>query len=138
MYCSNPDCPDYQVTGVHGEYVDTVTVCPYCGEPLVENLPAAAEGESTALFDAPACAGGDELELVFETSDPSEVAVVRSILDGADIPSLVRGEEEFDAFRGARSAFRFNPRGGAVRFLVPASRAEEARALLTEVDPEHD
>jgi hypothetical protein len=136
MYCSNPDCPDYQVTGVHGEYVDTVTVCPYCGERLVANLPAASNNESTALFDAPPCAGEVELELVFETSDPSEVAIIRSILDGAGIPSLVRGEEEFDALRGARSAFRFNPRGGVVRFLVPFSRAEEARALLTEVEPE--
>lgn len=136
MYCANTDCPDFHATGVHGEYVDGVTVCPYCGEPLVENLPAAAERESTALFNAPPCVGEDELETIFETSDPSEVAVIRSILDGAGIPSLLRGEEEFDALRGARSAFRLNPRGGAVRFLVPASRAEEARALLTEVDPE--
>ncbi len=136
MYCVNPDCPDFQATGLHGEYVDGVAICPYCGEPLVENLSEETATESTSLFETPPMIGEDDLEAVFETSDPSEVAVIRSILDGAGIPSLVRGEEEFDSFRGARSAFRYNPRGGAVRFLVPAGRSEEARALLTEVEPE--
>ena len=136
MYCANPDCPDYLATGVHGEYVVGVTACPYCGEPLVASLPEEAEPAATTLFDVVRPEGNGDLEVVFETSDPSEVAVIRSILDGAGIPSIVRGEEEFDSFRGARSAFRFNPRGGTVRFLVPATRAEEARVLLTEVDPE--
>lgn len=136
MYCSNPDCPDFQATGVHGEYVDGVPDCPYCGERLVESLPTEGGKPSTTLFDAPRPPVDEELEVVIECSDPSEVAVIKSILEGAGIPNLIRGEEEFDSFRGAKSAFRLNPRGGTVRFLVPASRAEEARALLTQTEPE--
>ena len=136
MYCPNPDCPDFQATGVHGEYVAGVPDCPYCGERLVESLPTEGGMASTTLFDAPRPPVDEELEEVIESSDPSEVPVIKSILEGAGIPNLIRGEEEFDSFRGAKSAFPLNPRGGVGRFLVPASRAEEARALLTQTEPE--
>jgi len=72
---------------------------------------------------------------VLETSDPAEFEIVKSILAGAGIPFLVQGHEQFKAFRGGHAAFRFNPRAGALVFLVPAERAEEARALLTATEP---
>jgi hypothetical protein len=71
---------------------------------------------------------------VYETSDPSEVPVVRSFLDAQGVPHVVVGEERFDAFRGSLSPFRFNPRAGVVAFLVPGDYAEVARELLTEFD----
>ena len=72
----------------------------------------------------------DDLEAVFETSDPTEVAVVTSLLRSEGIECLVRGEERFDPFRGALSALRFNPLAGRVEVVVPRERAEEAREIL--------
>ena len=72
----------------------------------------------------------ESLEVVLETADPIEVAIVKSLLEGASIPYLTRGEDQYDAFRGAFRGTVFSPRGRAVAFLVPASRAEEARLLL--------
>ena len=72
----------------------------------------------------------ESLEVVLETADPIEVAIVKSLLEGASIPYLTRGEDQYDAFRGAFRGTVFSPRGRAVAFLVPASMAEEARLLL--------
>lgn len=74
----------------------------------------------------------ESLELVLETVDSTEVAVIKSLLEGAGIPYLTSGEDQYDAFRGAFRGTVFSPRGRPVAFLVPASMAEEARLLLQE------
>jgi hypothetical protein len=74
------------------------------------------------------------LEVVLETIDPTEVAIVKSLLESAGIPYLTRGEDEYDAFRGAFRGTIFNPHGRPVAFLVPVSMAKEARLLLQEGD----
>jgi hypothetical protein len=138
MYCPNPKCPDFISTGKHGEYVASVTTCPYCGETLVESPPDPVEppAETSDIVDNEPMPNqpGDDLEPIFETSDPTEVAVVRSFLDAQGIPHLVIGEERFDAFRGVLSPFRFNPRAGLVVFLVSSPYAEIARELLDDFD----
>ena len=75
-----------------------------------------------------------DLEPVFETTDPTEIPVVRSFLDAQGIPHVVVGEERFDAFRGSLSPFRFNPRAGIVAFLVPSAYADVTRELLVEIE----
>jgi hypothetical protein len=139
MFCPNSKCPDFVDTGKHGEYVAGITSCPYCGEVLVENLASHAEPP----LEEPVGLGErveqtyqteEDLEPVFETSDPTEVPVVRSFLDAHGIPHVMVGEERFDAFRGALSPFRFNPRAGVVAFLVPLQYAEAARDLLIELE----
>ena len=138
MFCANPDCPDVLATGIPGEYREGITVCPYCGQALVEEKPSVDEpelDEPPAGADEPTLAApGDDLEPVFETSDPTEVPVVRSFLDAQGIPHVVVGEERFDAFRGSLSPFRFNPRAGVVAFLVPSPYAETTRELLAELE----
>jgi hypothetical protein len=140
MYCTNDDCPDYKATGVHGEYRDDITVCPYCGQPLqpapatgpMPDVPAAPPRSS---YEPPAADDAhDDLEPVYETSDPTEIPVVRSFLDAQGIPHVVVGEERFGAFRGSLSPFRFNPRAGVAAFLVPSPYAEIARDLLAEIE----
>ena len=74
----------------------------------------------------------DDLETVFETSDPTEIPIVTSLLRSEGIECLVRGEERFDPFRGALSALRFNPLAGRVEVVVARDRAEEARAILSQ------
>lgn len=129
MYCSNSECPDFLATGTHGEFVAGVTTCPYCRQPLVDTI------DDGALPPGREPDPSTEPEPVLETSDPAELEIVKSILAGVGIPFLVQGHEQFKAFSGGHTAFRFNPRAGAVVILVPAERAEEARALLTATEP---
>lgn len=136
MYCPNPDCPDHVATGTPGEYRSDVEICPVCGTTLVHALPDGWPGTA----EDPGREGrgrrrwSGEPEPVFECTDPAEVPVVKSILDGAGIPYVTRGEETFDAWHGGRSPLRFSPRAGIIVFVVPADLAEEALALLQEVD----
>jgi len=125
MYCANNKCPDYVATGRHGEYVAGVTTCPVCGEYLVDTLPAedAAPREQTHYT---------EVEPVFETADPTEVVVVKGLLESEGIPFVTTGAEKFDAFRGALSPMRINPSAGIAIFLVPAPLADTVRELLEE------
>jgi len=74
----------------------------------------------------------ERLVIVFETIDVTEAAIVKSLLIGAEIPFLIRGEDEYEPFRGAFRGTVFNPCGRPVVFLVPASIAEEVRLLLKE------
>jgi len=72
----------------------------------------------------------EPLEIVLETIDSTEVAVVKSLLEAAGIPYLTRGEDQYDAFRGAFRGTVFSSHGRPVAFSVPASMAKEARLLL--------
>jgi putative signal transducing protein len=74
----------------------------------------------------------EPLEIVLETMDATQVAIVKSLLEAAGIPYLTQAEDQYDAFRGAFRGTVFNPRGRPVTFLVPASMADEARLLLQE------
>ena len=77
----------------------------------------------------------ESFEVVRETMDAVEVAIVKSLLEDAGIPYLTRGEDQYDAFRGAFRGTVFSPHGRPVIFLVPASIAEEVRLLLQEEKP---
>ena len=78
----------------------------------------------------------EPLEVVLETVDPTEVAIVKSLLEGAGIPYLTRGEDQYDAFRGAFRGTVFSPHGRPVAFLVASSLAEEVRLLLEKGNPD--
>ncbi len=131
MYCPNRECPDREATGVAGEYVDSVTHCPYCRSPLVESPPPDIEADAEPDPQS-------ALEPVFETAEGAELEVAKSILEGAGIEYLVEGMEQLSAFRSEHEPFRFNPQAGSVVIVVPVERAEEARILLTPVEPEEE
>ncbi len=125
MYCPNRHCPDLEATGRPGEYLPGVTQCPHCGAELVALMPEELESPAEPPIDP-------DLEPVFETADPAEAEVIRSILTGAEIPFLIQGQDQLEAYRAGHAAFRFHPLGGAIRFVVPLDRSLEARILLTE------
>ena len=77
----------------------------------------------------------EPLEIVLETIDATEVAIVKSLLEGAGIPYLTRGEDQYDAFRGAFRETVFSPHGRPVAFFVPANWAKDGRILLQEDEP---
>ena len=127
MYCPNPKCPDFVATGAHGEFVAGMTTCPVCGEYLVDTQPPTTDAprEETHYTD---------VEPVFQTSDPTEVMVVKGLLESENIPYVTTGAEKFDTFRGALSPMRFNPGAGMVIFLAPTPVADTVRQLLEEYE----
>ncbi len=131
MFCINPECADLEATRTPSEFVDGITICPTCGANLVERLPEGGIAPMITDHDI-------EVEEVFSTHDPTAIPIVTSILEAANIPFLLEGMEKFSPFRGADSALRFNPKAGTATFVVASNRAEEARILLTENDPDGD
>ncbi len=105
------------------EYLPDVAECADCGVPLVHE---------DALPPVPA-ADTEDLDLVtiVELTDAGRLALAKSLLDDADIPSLARGDGLQDLFGLGRISF--NPLIGAVKMQV--RRADEARAreVLTEL-----
>ena len=135
MYCPKPECPDTQANGFQAEYRNEVTVCPFCGSGLV------ATPEPVDAPERPQPKGADDevFEVVFETGDATEAAIIKSLLEGAEIPYLTRGEDQSDAFRGVFRSMLFNPSGRPIVFTVPARLAGEARQLLEETElPDED
>jgi hypothetical protein len=139
MYCPNDECPDFVKTGLRSEYREDILTCPYCGTTMVPQRPDDPEPEIEGIISKPPVAPDEEMEPVVESTDLTEIAVIKSILDGAGIPYLALGEERFSAFRGAFLAGSiFGSRARGVIFTVPARMAEEALRLLDEVVVEDD
>jgi hypothetical protein len=110
MFC--PNC--------HAEFREGFTHCSECNVPLVAALPPEEVPE--------------ELEVVLTTSDGPTMVVAKSILDGADIPYITRGEEVLGIFPGLQIGSSEIQSGDIAGLLVPKDRAEEAREMLKEVD----
>lgn len=68
--------------------------------------------------------------LVFTTVELELFAVVRSVLQAAEIPFIVQGEHALGQLPTGMLAGPFARNGLAARIFVPATRAEEAKALL--------
>ncbi len=136
VVCPNPDCPDLEASGVRGEYVSETSVCPYCGAGLVD--PAWVEAQEREGKVRTPDHGDPELEPVFQSDDPAEIQIARSILDGAGIPSVTTNDSASDRILPGFDPFRFMRGARAAVFWVPVDLAEEARALLTEVAPDDD
>lgn len=124
MFCPNPECIDVVESGEPGEYVDGVTVCPRCGTALVEDC------ELSGDPDVELIEGDVEVEAVFATADRSEAAVVRSLLDDAGIPFMMRGLADQDYLGIGWAGLGVVGRGG-VQFVVRVEDAATVRELLT-------
>jgi Putative prokaryotic signal transducing protein len=114
MYC--PQC------GI--EYKESITVCTDCGLPLTAEPPAAAGPEAEFV----------DLETILATSDPSLMAVARSLLEAEGIPCSVSGDLLQDVVGVGRLPMGVNLATGPARLQVVRERAEEARALLATVN----
>lgn len=108
MYC--PDC--------RAEYRDEIESCPDCEVQLVAALPPEEP-------DA-------DLVPVFETADVSLLPVVKSLLDSAEIPCVVQGEEALSILPVGRwgAGISQSGRGLAATIRVEKGRARDAEELL--------
>lgn len=135
MFCPNPECPDFLDTGIHGEYVDTVSKCPRCGAQLVVELspevPHRIEVEP------------DREEVAAEAGEPSALSFTGPLVS---IAAFDRSEEaqaivDFLAEQGV-TAFEFLDDGRdfednsgfspCSRVLVPQGEAPLALRLVKE------
>jgi hypothetical protein len=129
MYCPNTKCPDFEATGQHGEYVPAITTCPSCGEYLVDTLPPEDfAGRDQSRYT--------DVEPVFETSDSTEVVVVKGLLESEGIPYVTTGSQNFDAFRGWISPKPYSQGARTTFFMVPTQLADTVRELLKTLEDE--
>jgi len=70
MFC--PECKS--------EYVEGITVCADCGVPLVAVLPPEPDHS------------GEKFVRILSTYNAGDVAIIRSILEGTDIPYYFQGK----------------------------------------------
>lgn len=73
-----------------------------------------------------------DLVTVLETADVNFLVIVKSLLDSAEIPFLIQGEEALSMLPVGRLGGPFARRGLAAAVMVPEEHAEAARALLSE------
>ena len=71
-----------------------------------------------------------ELVLLVETNDVTLLPVLKSVLEAAEIPHVVQGDEALGLFPLSPAGAIFSQRAWAARVLVPRGRLDEARALL--------
>jgi hypothetical protein len=118
MYCPNPYCPDFVLTGAPGEYKPGVTVCALCGTELVSAKPD-LRSSRTRKADVPT---ESEPVVVGSYNLPHEVDLVVAFLSDQGIEVFESSDDCGGAYPGLGFA--------RTRLLVPANQAERAIALL--------
>jgi len=114
MFC--PVCGD--------EYRPGFTRCADCGVELTNTPPARIEAAEPI-----------ELVTVLETGDQSQVAVARSMLEGAGIPSIARNERLQNLFGWGSIGTGYNVAMGPIRLQVHREDEEAAKELLSRPPP---
>jgi hypothetical protein len=109
------------------EYREGFELCADCQIPLVDSLPEEVQPDPDL-----------ELVTVFETGDPADVLVAKSVLDEAGIEFFPRGEGVQDIFGAGRLGAGFNTLAGPVSIQVRPEDAETARGLLLPLDEDVD
>jgi hypothetical protein len=112
MFC--PSCGD--------EYRKGFERCNGCDAALVEDLPASEEASPLTIVT------------VLAAGDDTKIEMARSLLDGAGIGYWVKGERLQDLFGLGRLGLGYNVLVGPILLQVDAKDAEEAFAVLAEID----
>jgi hypothetical protein len=108
------------------EYREGIYECADCGVALVEDLPARDVHPDL------------ELIAVFETADPALLPVAKSVLEAAEIPFFVQGDEAMGLLPVGRFATGLTQKGqGMVAIIhVDKDHEEGAREVLSPLESE--
>jgi hypothetical protein len=109
------------------EYREGYTVCADCEVPLVEKLQEDEPPEPEL-----------ELVTVFDTGEPADVLVAKSILEAEGIEFFAKDEGVQDLFGAGRLGSGFNTMAGQVEIQVRPEDADRARRLLERLDEGED
>ena len=112
--------------------------CPECGSEYREGFFECVDCQVPLTAEPPAQEPHPEIALVtvMTEEDPARLALAESLLMDAEIPYTKKGEQIQDLFGMGRLAF--NPLVGPVLLQVPEEHAEEARALLDDLEAEEE
>lgn len=118
MFC--PKC--------EAEYREGIYECADCGVALVEDLPAKDVHPDI------------ELVAVFETADPALLPVAKSVLEAAEIPFFVQGDEAMGLLPVGRFATGLTQKGqGMVAIIhVDKNHEERAKEVLFPLEPDEE
>ena len=133
MYCSNPECPDFEETGSHGEYVEGISVCPYCGSNLVEQMPSMSLSEHHGETGR----GGNESSPIDDSDEELVVVASYNLRPDAELMITFLLNQGIDVFESPDDCGGTDPAVGfgmGIRLLVPRSQAAQAIALISEME----
>jgi hypothetical protein len=129
MYCTNPECPDFLQSGIHGEYREGLTVCPKCDAPLVPERPhppASEVPEGLVGLALPPLPGPLVALASFNFRQDADLVVSMLLANGVNAVVACDDCGALDPGLGF---------GTRARVLVAASQVEVASALLAQAEP---
>lgn len=85
---------------------------------------------NSGFSDIPADKAKQDLVVIFETADISLLTVIKSILDGGEIPYIVQGEMSLGMLPLMEPTVCVSKPPLCAVIHVPGGRVDEARALL--------
>lgn len=103
----------------NGEFVPGVVECPDCGVELTARQAQPPHNQDEVTWVT-----------IAKIASPSELMVVRSMLESSGIPVFVPGEHSFQQIPALHSLRHTTFRGGECELQVPQSRVAEARQIL--------
>lgn len=112
--------------------------CPECGSEYREGFFECVDCQVPLTAEPPAEEPHPDVNLVtvLAEDDPGRLALAESLLMDGEIPYVKKGDQVQDLFGGGRIGF--NPVVGPVLLQVTQDRAEEARALLDDLESEEE
>jgi hypothetical protein len=132
IYCPNHECPDFKQTGVPEEFVEDVTVCPFCGSALVEEAP---DMNPSQARDETERDKGDS-DTIDHSSEKLVVIATYSFRHDAELAITYLTNNGIDVVESADDYGGTNPVVGfitGIRLLALESQAQRATALLEKV-----
>ncbi len=112
MYCTNRECPDFEQSGVAGEYAEPLTVCPVCGAEL---SPSPPEWIPTAVALS---SDDDPFVPCLTVEDVALLPHIKAILDVAGVAHFVKHEGVQHLIGWGTAVFGFNPITGPPVVMV--------------------
>lgn len=118
------------------EYRNGFTKCSDCKIPLVLSLPLQPKPEQEQKPKQEQRPKLQHVKLVdvFKTGNPATIAMVKSLLESAEIKYFVKNEGLQDLFVLGRLGIGFNPIIGPVEIWVKKEDEKDARKLLEELE----
>jgi hypothetical protein len=132
MYCPNLECPDFKQTGVPGEFVQGVSVCPFCGSALVHEMPAMNPSEGPDETER----GRGQFNAINDSNEKRVAIATYSFRADAELAITYLINNGIDVVESPDDCGGTNPVIGfatGIRLLAPESQAKRAIALLKKV-----
>jgi hypothetical protein len=112
-------------------------ICPNCGTEYREGFTHCTDCDVDLIEPPPPPEPPPQIDLVqvFESGNPALIPVIESLFEDAGIEYMTKSEPIQHLFGWGTFGSNLNYVIGPVQFLVRAEDAEQARALITPLDP---